>query len=39
MFQKIQIRHIPFPALVYKKQHDFKNQNSVNRTPVKMGGG
>ena len=34
-FQKIQIRHIPFPALVYEKQHDFENQNSVNRTPVK----
>jgi hypothetical protein len=33
--KKIQIRHIPFPALVYEKQHDFEDQNPVNRTPVK----
>jgi hypothetical protein len=29
------MRDTRFPALVYDKQHDFKIQNSVNRTPVK----
>jgi hypothetical protein len=28
------MRDTRFPALVYDKQHDFKIQNSVNRTPV-----
>ena len=29
------MRDTRFPALVYDKQHDFKIQNSVNRTPVR----
>jgi hypothetical protein len=33
-FQKNQMRDTRFPAFVYDKQHDFKIQNSVNRTPV-----
>jgi hypothetical protein len=33
---KNQMRDTRFPAFVYDKQHDFKIQNSVNRTPVEI---